>query len=166
MSCFLTVEKESKWAGKLNGPSNSHWEDWSDSSGAEAAAWSLTLKCHRLRWITCRTLRAHCGSTDNTSLVHFHYWHQDCKYFHMRWALTIVCVCVCVSALGHGDTAWNNRVACLPLSYFSSSALPPSKFHWCVHSMAVGLGPVVSPPSCNNRKQSITFPFFPLTFHC
>lgn len=55
----------------------------------------------------------------------------------------------------HDDTSWNNTVLCLPLSHFSSSALPSPKFHCCDHRWE---GPVVSPPSWNNRKHSIIFP--------
>lgn len=92
--------------------------------------------------------------------IHFQFWQHVYKYFHKRWRwqwpvcedlwvcvslcegqkvcsqfCLCECVCVCVSGVswGHNDTVWKNSVLCLPLSYFSSSALPTSKFHWCVH---------------------------------
>lgn len=54
------------------------------------------------------------------------------------WVCLDMCLCGTGVPLGHGDTAWKNSALSLPLSYFSSSALLPSKFH----SVVEKLGPV------------------------
>lgn len=76
------------------------------------------------------------------------------------------CARVCVSAAsGHNDTVWKNKVLCLPLSYFSSSALPPCRFHRRVRSVTARLGPVVSPrPAIIGNTASRFHTLF--HFHC
>lgn len=70
-----------------------------------------------------------------------------------------VSVSECVCPLDRD--VWNNSVLCLPLSYFSSSALPVSKFHWCVHSVMEGLSPVVNPHPAKIGNTASLFHFLP-----
>ena len=74
-----------------------------------------------------------------------------------------VCPCVCLVAVpsGFDDTAWNNTVLCLPLSYFSSSALSASKFHWRAHGVVGGPALLSAPHPAIIGNSASLFHFLP-----
>ena len=151
--------------GFSNSPTRIHFQCWQRNYKYFHMRWALTIASVSVSVSVCTCTCVclfHCGRILKVSNCEFEY-NCVCVSKH-KWKQLCVCVSVCVS----GGCALGFRWHCVEQHSIVSSPL----IFLIISTVGVQIplacsrrggrtGPVVSPPSCNNRKLSITFPLSP-----